>query len=471
VRIEVLSRFKSAAEQTAVLRDLKTGAIDIVVGTHRLLSRDVHWKVLGLLVVDEEHRFGVEHKERLKKLKSLVDVLTLSATPIPRTLQMALSDLRDLSLITTPPEGRRPIRTYVTKLDDKVVRDAIRRELARGGQVYYIRNRVRGLRERAEEVAALVPEARISVGHGQMSEAALEEVMLDFVEGRTDVLVCTTIVESGLDVPRANTIVVENAEQLGLAQLYHLRGRVGRAQERAFAYLLVPERGGMSEDAKRRIAALQRLTELGSGFALAMMDLEIRGAGEILGVEQSGEVAAVGYQMYVELLEQAIFELRGEARRPTVDPELTFDLPAFVSEEHVPETGQRLSLYKRLASAADVWEVQEIGGEIRDRFGPAPRPLENLLRLMELKTAARQIGALGVEGTRTHVTLHLSDGTKLAPEKVLALVTAPKSRYRVTPDMRLRYRVEEGRFADSIEAADHVIQELLALIDDETAAP
>lgn len=466
VNIEVLSRFRSAAEQRALIKRLKTGGVDIVVGTHRLLSKDVHFRDLGLLVIDEEHRFGVEHKERLKKLRTQIDVLTLSATPIPRTLQMALSDLRDLSLITTPPEGRRPVRTYVTQLEDKVIRDAINREIARGGQIYYVRNRVQGLRERADHIAALVPEAQVRMAHGQMSEGKLEEIMLEFVEGRIDVLVCTTIVESGLDVSRANTVMIERADQLGLAQLYHIRGRVGRAQERAFAYLLVPPMRQMSEDGKRRIAALQRLTELGSGFALATMDLEIRGAGELLGVEQSGQVAAVGYQMYVDLLDEAIHQMRGEPPRVEVDPELTFDMPSFIPEEHVPETGQRLSLYKRLASAEDEWEVQEIAAEVRDRFGPAPPPLEQLFRVMELKTAARRLGALGVEGTRKSVTIHLSDKTPLKPEKVLALVTAPKSPYRLTQDMRLRFKVAMGQFSDSIEAADHVIQQLLDLLDD-----
>ena len=465
VSIEVLSRFRSTAEQTAVLKGIKAGTVDIVVGTHRLLSKDVHFAHLGLVVIDEEHRFGVEHKERLKRLRTQIDVLTLSATPIPRTLQMALSDLRDLSLITTPPEGRRPVRTYVTRLDDKMIRDAISRELARGGQVFYVRNRVHGLRERADQIAGLVPEARVRMAHGQMSEGKLESIMVDFVEGRVDVLVCTTIVESGLDVPRANTVMIERADQLGLAQLYHIRGRVGRANERAFAYLLVPEPRAMTEDGRRRIAALQRLTELGSGFALATMDLEIRGAGELLGVEQSGQVAAVGYQMYVELLEEAIHELRGEPPRVDIDPELTFDLPVYIPEEHVPDTGQRLSLYQRFASAEDVYDVQEIAAEVRDRFGPLPRPLEDLVRVMELKTACRRLGALGVEGTRKQVTIHLSDKTRLKPEKVLGLVTAPKSPYRVTPDMRLHCRIAPGTASDSIDAAAGVVEELLTLME------
>jgi transcription-repair coupling factor (superfamily II helicase) len=298
-----------------------------------------------------------------------------------------------------------------------------------------------------------------------MSESKLEEIMLEFVEGRVDVLVCTTIIESGLDVPRANTVLVERADHLGLAQLYHIRGRVGRANERAFAYLLVPPVREMTEDGRRRIAALQRLTELGSGFALATMDLEIRGAGELLGMEQSGQVAAVGYQMYVELLEEAIHQLRGEPPRLDIDPELTFDMPAFIPEDHVPDTGQRLTTYKRLASAEDAYDVQEIAAEIRDRFGPLPLPLENLVRVMELKTACRRLGALGVEGTRKAVTIHLSDRTPLKPEKVLELVTKPKSPYRVTPDMRLRCTTKLGQHSDSIEAADAVVQELLGLLE------
>jgi transcription-repair coupling factor (superfamily II helicase) len=467
VGVEVLSRFRSPQDQARVLAGLKKGTVDIVIGTHRLLSKDVFFKALGLLVIDEEHRFGVEHKERLKKLRTQVDVLTLSATPIPRTLQMALSDMRDLSLMTTPPEGRVPVRTYVTQVGDAVIRDAIDRELARGGQVFYVRNRVAGLRERTDQVASLVPGARVRMAHGQMAEGKLEEIMLEFVEGRVDVLVCTTIIESGLDVPRANTVIIERADQLGLAQLYHIRGRVGRAQERAYAYLLVPPPREMTEDGRRRIAALQRLTELGSGFALATMDLEIRGAGELLGVEQSGEVAAVGYQMYVELLEEAIHQLRGDPPRVEIDPEISLDVSCFIPEDHVPDTGQRLTAYKRLASAEDEDEVREIAAELRDRFGPAPPPVENLLRAMELKTACRRLGALGVEGTRRQVTLHLSDSTRLKPEKVLALVTAPRSPYRVTPDMRLSRRLVPEQHTDSIEAASAVVRELLALVEPE----
>jgi transcription-repair coupling factor (superfamily II helicase) len=470
VGVEVLSRFRSPEDQTRVLAGLKTGSVDIVVGTHRLLSKDVFFKSLGLLVIDEEHRFGVEHKERLKKLRTQVDVLTLSATPIPRTLQMALSDMRDLSLITTPPEGRLPVRTYVTQVGDAVIRDAINRELARGGQVFYVHNRIAGLKERAEQVAALVPEARVRWAHGQMAEGKLEEIMLEFVEGRLDVLVCTTIIESGLDVSRANTVLIERADQLGLAQLYHIRGRVGRAQERAYAYLLVPPAREMTEDGRRRIAALQRLTELGSGFALATMDLEIRGAGELLGVEQSGEVAAVGYQMYVDLLEEAIHQLRGEPPRVDIDPELSLDVSCFIPEDHVPDTGQRLTAYKRLASAEDADEVREIAAELRDRFGPAPPPVENLVRAMELKTACRRLGALGLEATRKQVTVHLSDSTPLKPEKVLALVTAPKSPYRVTPDMRLSRKLAPEQHQDGIEAAQAVVKELLGLVEAESPA-
>jgi len=465
VNVEVISRFRTTAEQRQVARGLKMGTVDIVVGTHRLLSKDIFFKSLGLLVIDEEHRFGVEHKERLKRLRSQVDVLTLSATPIPRTLQMALSNLRDLSLITTPPEGRRPIRTYVCQLDDKVIRESIQRELARGGQVFYVRNRIQGLRERTEHLESLVPEARFAMGHGQISEGRLEEIMLQFVEGRIDVLVCTTIIESGLDVPRANTVIIERADQLGLAQLYHVRGRVGRAQERAYAYLLVPPGGAMTDDGKQRLAALQRLTELGSGFSLATMDLEIRGAGELLGVEQSGQVAAVGYQMYIELLEEAISELQGLPPKSDLDPDLNFDVTGFIPEDHVPDTGQRLALYQRLAGSEDALEVEEISAEVRDRFGPPPPPLENLFRMMSVKAMARRLGALGVEATRKTVTVHLSDRTPLDPQKVLGLVTAPSSPYRVTPDMRLRCRIREGTRSDSIEAAQAVVDELSELLD------
>jgi transcription-repair coupling factor (superfamily II helicase) len=319
-----------SARRSSGLRD---GSVDVVIGTHRLLSKDVHFRRLGLLVVDEEQRFGVTHKERIKALKANVDVLTLSATPIPRTLQMAVTGLCDMSIITTPPVDRRAIRTVVTRHDETVIKDAIVRELSRGGQVFYVYNRVEGLYERAARLAEIVPTARICVAHGQMSEANLEQAMIDFVEGSYDVLCATAIIESGLDIPRANTILIDRADMFGLSQLYQLRGRVGRAKERAYCYLIVPPANAMTDEARTRIEALERHSELGAGFQIASLDLELRGSGDLLGAEQSGQVASVGFELFCRMLDDAVHELKGEPVVHDVDPELSFDADALLPED------------------------------------------------------------------------------------------------------------------------------------------
>ena len=474
VTVRALSRFQSQGEQDETLRMLKEGKCDIVIGTHRLLSKDVHWKDLGLLVIDEEQRFGVAHKERMKQLRVDVDVLTLSATPIPRTLQMAVSGLRDLSLITTPPTDRRAVRTVVTRFDDQVIREAVQRELSRGGQVFYVYNRIEGIHEKAQRLQALIPEARIAVGHGQMTgkgkprgdidpeeshiSGALERVMFDFVEGRYDILVATAIVENGLDIPRANTILIDRADLFGLSQLYQLRGRVGRSKERAYCYLIVPPPNAMSDDARSRIEALERHTELGSGFQIASLDLELRGAGDLLGGEQSGNVASVGFELFCQMLEEAVHEMRGETVVHDVDPDLSFDVSALLPESYVAETGVRLSLYKRLASADDEAHVQDIAVEIEDRFGTPPPEARNLIKLMSLKTELRRLKVLGCEASSRSVTLHLRADTPLDPRKVTELVRKTKSPYRLTPDMRLTRRFEGGD--DGITNAETVLGDL-----------
>jgi transcription-repair coupling factor (superfamily II helicase) len=449
VTIRPMSRFQGKRDQDETLAMLKDGKCEIVIGTHRLLSKDIHFKSLGLLVVDEEQRFGVAHKERIKQLRTNVDVLTLTATPIPRTLQMAVSGLRDLSLITTPPLDRRAVRTIVTRWDDAVVREAITRELQRGGQAFYVYNRVEGLYERAARLQELVPQARIAVAHGQMTKAAkegeqgsLEKTMLDFVDGKYDILVATAIVESGLDIPRANTIVIDRADLFGLAQLYQLRGRVGRSKERAYCYLVVPPPNAMSDEARARIEALERHTELGSGFQIASLDLELRGAGDLLGAEQSGNVASVGFDLFCQMLEEAVHELRGEPVVHDVDPELSFDVAALLPEEYVSDVGVRLSLYKRLASAIDESHVGELGEEMENRFGPPPEEARRLVQLMTLKTELRRLKALGCEANARSVTLHLREDTPLDPTKILELVRAKNSPYRLTPDMRLTRRFD-----------------------------
>ncbi len=449
ISLRAMSRFQTSKELAETLALVKEGKVEIVVGTHRLLSKDLHFKDLGLLIVDEEQRFGVAHKERIKQMRAQVDVLTLTATPIPRTLQMAVSGLRDLSLITTPPVDRRAVRTVVTRFDEQVLKEAVGRELSRGGQVFYVYNRIEGIYEKAHKLQQLFPTARIAIGHGQMvkggkedGQNTLEKTMLDFVEGRYDILVATAIVESGLDIPRANTIIIDRADLFGLAQLYQLRGRVGRSKERAYCYLIVPPPNAMTDESRARIEALERHTELGSGFKIASLDLELRGAGDLLGGEQSGNVASVGFDLFVQMLDEAVHELRGDPVVHDVDPELSFDVTALIPEEYVGDTGVRLSLYKRLASAMDENHVSEIATEMEDRFGPPPEEARRLVQLMSLKTELRRLKVLGCEANARSVTLHLREDTPLDPKKILELVRAPRSPYRLTPDMRLTCRFD-----------------------------
>ncbi len=461
VVVRALSRFQSKADQTDTIRGLKRGTVDVVIGTHRILSKDVHFNNLGLLVVDEEQRFGVTHKERIKQLRASVDALTLTATPIPRTLQMAVGGLREMSLITTPPVDRRAIRTISSRFDDQLVQEAVRRELGRGGQVFYVYNRIEGLDERGARVQSLVPEARVAVAHGQMSEPALERTMLAFVAGQFDVLVSTAIIESGLDIPRANTMIVDRADLFGLAQLYQLRGRVGRSSERAYCYLLVPPPSQLSDEARGRLEALERHTELGAGFRIATLDLELRGAGELLGADQSGFAAAVGFDLFCQMLEEATQELRGLPVAAGVDPELGFDEEALIPEEYVDDVGVRLSLYKRLAAARDPAEVAETAVEMEDRFGPAPPEAQRLVEMMRLKTVLRRFRALGIEASARAVALHLRDDTPLDAHAITALVVADGSGYVLAPGGKLtrRFAPSEG-IRDGFMAADRMLTEL-----------
>ena len=463
--VRVLSRFQSKAEQSATVQGLKRGSVDVVIGTHRILSKDVHFKHLGLLVVDEEQRFGVAHKERIKQLRASVDALTLTATPIPRTLQMAVAGMRDLSLIRTPPADRRAIRTLSSRFDERLIRDAIERELGRGGQVFYVYNRVEGLEERGARVQALVPRARVAIAHGQMSEATLERTMLRFVSGDYDVLVCTAIIESGLDIPRANTMIVDRADLFGLAQLYQLRGRIGRSSERAYCYLLVPPPSQLSDDARSRLEALERHTELGAGLAIATLDLELRGAGELLGADQSGFAASVGFDLFCQMLEEATRELRGEPAVVDVDPELSFDEEALIPDDYVPEVAVRLSFYQRLARAHDEAEVADIAAEMEDRFGNAPPEAQRLVEMMRIKTELRRLRALGMEATARVVRLHLRDDTPLDPSAIGALVSDTSRRYRLTPDGKLtRHFAPDETPRSGFAAADRVLAELSACL-------
>lgn len=409
VRIEMMSRFRTQTQQGQTLLNLVNGTVDIVIGTHRLLQKDITFKNLGLLIIDEEQRFGVKHKEILKALRTDVDVLTLSATPIPRTLHMSLSGVRDLSTIDTPPEERIPIRTTITEYDEALIAGAIRRELDRGGQIFYVYNRVMGIEQKANRVRNLVPEARVAVGHGQMAERGLERVMIDFVSGEADVLVSTTIIENGIDMPNVNTIIIDRADRMGLAQLYQLRGRVGRGAMQAFAYLLTPKHHTFTPDAQKRLEAIAEANELGAGFRIAMRDLEIRGAGDLLGAKQHGHISVVGFDMYTRLLAQAVREIKGEAPamvigktaeaylNPLADGlQLNLPIPAYIPEEYLPEEKMRLRLYRRLAGVTTLEEIAEMSKEMKDRFGDLPEPVANLLYQLKLKIMAQDAGVKSI---------------------------------------------------------------------------
>ena len=437
VVIEALSRFKNHREQKEIIKRLGEGRVDMVIGTHRLLQKDVVFRDLGLVIVDEEHRFGVTHKEKLKQMRKLVDVITLTTTPIPRTLQMAVSGIRDLSLIQTPPEDRLSIRTFVVRYDDEVVKEAIEREFQRGGQVFFVHHRVQNIQAIANHLKQLVPDASLAVAHGQMREKDLEKVMLQFVRREYNLLVCTSIIESGLDIPAANTILINHAERFGLADLYQLRGRVGRGKHQAYAYLLIPGELSLSKDAMRRLWAIQELSELGSGFKLAIQDLEIRGAGNLLGPSQSGHIAAIGFELYTQLMEEAVRELKGEDVSEEVTPEIQFHLPAFIPEDYVEDAAERLSLYRRLSLSHSDEEAEGIREELADRFGRIPVEAENLLEVIKVKILLTRLAIAKFEVTPSQMVVTFHEKTKASPQKLVELLHRGKGRYRLTPESKL----------------------------------
>ncbi|MBI2015692.1 MAG: transcription-repair coupling factor, partial [Candidatus Rokubacteria bacterium] len=459
-RVELLSRFRSPKEQKAVVEGLRQGTVDVVVGTHRLLSRDVAFKNLGLLVVDEEHRFGVAHKERIKRLRASVDVLALTATPIPRTLYMALSGVRDMSVIETAPLDRLPVETFVRRWSRAVIQEALERELARGGQVFFVHNRIQSLPSMVRFVQELVPDARVIMAHGQMKERELEATMVRFVTGQADVLVSTAIVESGLDIPASNTIIVNRADRFGLAQLYQLRGRVGRERQQAYAYLLVPADGRVDEQAQRRLRALQDLTELGSGFKLALRDLEIRGAGNLLGAEQHGHIAAVGYDLYSKLLAEAVRELKGEPTAATVDPVISVAVEGFLPEDYVPEVNQRLAFYKRLAGAATDAEVAELAAELADRFGPPPLEAEQLLDTVRIRAAARALGVERIEAGGGRALVTFSPATPLDPGRLVSAIQKSRGRFTMKREFTVEAAIARGEWPAVRDALLGLLAEL-----------
>lgn len=439
IKVEVLSRFQSRGEQRRVVAAIAAGTVDIAIGTHRLLQKDVTFKRLGLIIVDEEHRFGVKHKEQLKRLRASVDTLTLTATPIPRTLHMSLAGLRDMSVMETPPDARLPIVTEIRPYEEDVVREAIRRELDRGGQVYVVHNRIETIERAARRIRNLVPEATVGVAHGQMPEERLEQVMLDFLGGRFNVLVCTTIVEIGLDIPRVNTILVEDAQLMGLSQLYQLRGRVGRSDRQAFCYLLYPKGAGLTEEAHQRLQAMQEFVELGSGFKLAMRDLEIRGAGNLLGPEQHGHLAAVGFELYSRLLDEAIRELRGQIVEEA--PEATIDLgaDAYLPDSYVPDEGQRMAVYRKMAAAQTEEDAEDVAAEVTDRYGAPPAPAANLLTIIRLRALARRAGVAALTREQDRITIKPAAGWSLTRDEEASLLAQFQGRLTTTgPLLRLR---------------------------------
>ncbi len=432
VKVGVLSRLQSVKDQRATVRDVAEGALDILIGTHRLLQKDVQFRNLGLVVIDEEQWFGVRHKERLKQLRAQVDVLTLTATPIPRTLQMAMSGLRDLSVIETPPADRLAIRTQVVRFGKGIIREAIVREQARGGQVFFVHNRVQHIERLGAWLRELVPEAKIVIAHGQMDSRLLESVMLHFHRREADILLSTSIIESGLDIPNANTILVDRADTFGLAQLYQLRGRVGRGSHQAYAYLLVAEDQTLTAEARMRIQAIQEFTALGSGFRIAAVDLEIRGGGNLLGKEQSGHIAAIGFELYMQMLEQAVRDLKGEAVVEETEPTLQLQVSAYIPDEYVSDAGQRLTLYKRFYSCARTGDLAHLHGELLDRYGPVPEPVERLLEVMELRLLAKALHITDIQVRPEAVSFSFDKGRAPAPAAVHALMDQYHARLRFT---------------------------------------
>ena len=433
VEIGVLSRFNSKEANDEIVEKLRGGEVDILVGTHRMLSKDVSFKRLGMLVIDEEHRFGVKAKEKIKRLRREVDVLTMTATPIPRTLQLALTNVRDLSLIETPPVDRLAIRTYVARHDEGLIKQSIEREIARGGQVFFVHNRVASIDRVARQLKELVPKARVAVAHGQMNEGELEKCMVAFLAHEYDVLLCTSIIESGIDIPNANTIIVDRADRFGLAQLYQIRGRVGRSDRRAFAYLLVPGEHIITEDARRRLSVLQELDELGSGFRVAAHDMEIRGAGNLLGQQQSGHVAAVGFELFMQMMEEAANELRGRPNPPRIEPEIELGAEAYIPAEYIPDAGERLLLYKRLANVVPGTEMTALLEEMEDRFGSRPPEVEDYAAIMGLRARLQSLGIESLKAAGATVSLRFHPEAPIESQKLIELATGNPNTFRLRP--------------------------------------
>jgi transcription-repair coupling factor (superfamily II helicase) len=459
VTIEMISRFRTARQQKEILQKVEAGKVDILIGTHRLLSKDVKFPDLGLLIVDEEQRFGVRHKERLKQMRKEVDVLTMSATPIPRTLHMSLVGLRDMSVIETPPKDRIAIQTVVASWDEKLVKSAIEQELDRDGQVYFVHNRVDTIWEIAAKLQEFVPRARILVGHGQMSEGELEKVMLKFMHHEADILVATTIIENGLDIPLCNTILINRAERLGLSELYQLRGRVGRSNRRAYAYLLLPPEIELTPIARRRLAALKEFSDLGAGFKIAALDLELRGAGNLLGGEQSGHIEAIGFELYTQMLDRAVREMKGEASADEPETQLNLGMNIRIPVEYISEENQRLRMYKRIAGVETESQLNDVGAELQDRYGEPPPAVRNLLDYASLKLLAVQVGAVAIERKRDLVTIKFRENAAIDPEKLARFVSTHRGA-QFTPDGTLKFALMMHQPTEVLEHLQGLLQGL-----------
>lgn len=463
VQVEVLSRFKSAKEQKAVLENIENGRADIVIGTHKLLQKELSFKDIGLLIIDEEHRFGVQQKEKLKSLRSEIDILTMTATPIPRTLNMAMSGIRDLSIIATPPAKRLSVKTFVRPQNNAIIKEAVLREIMRGGQVYFLHNEVSTIENTAEDLRILVPEARIGVAHGQMPERQLEQLMSDFYHKRFNVLVCSTIIETGIDIPSANTIIIERADKFGLAQLHQLRGRVGRSHHQAYAYLMTPEGKKLTPDAEKRLEAISMAEDLGAGFTLATHDMEIRGAGELLGEGQSGQMEQVGYSLYMEMLEKAVQAIK-QGKTPDLDKplqrgiEVNLRIPALIPEDYLPEVHSRLVMYKRIANAKDDRDLKELQVEMIDRFGLLPEPAKHLFSQTALKLRAESLGIIRIDCGPESGAIEFAPETKVEPLAIVKMIQSAPNRYRLEGANKLR-------FTDLMNQAERRFSVIDALLD------
>ena len=469
VRVEELSRFKTNKEQNDIIAATESGNVDILISTHKLLHADIDFSRLGLMIIDEEHRFGVRQKEKIKSLRSAVDILTMTATPIPRTLNMSMHSIRDLSIIATPPAKRLSVKTFVRKQESRVTREAILREILRGGQVYFLHNDVKSIRRTADELAELVPEARIEIAHGQMRERQLEQVMSDFYHQRFNVLVCTTIIETGIDVPSANTILIERADKFGLAQLHQLRGRVGRSHHQAYAYLMTPQDKKLTADALKRLEAISAADHLGSGFTLATNDLEIRGAGELLGEEQSGHIQTIGFTLYLEMLERAVSAIRKGAA-PDLDVtldqgiEVNMHLPALIPDDYLPDVNMRLTLYKRLSNCQTEEQLHELQVEMIDRFGLLPEPVKTLFQLAEIRQLGEQLGLKKIEAGPSSGRLQFTANTAVEPITIVTMVQQNPSTFRLQNNDQLSFTVPMDTAEQRFSAVNNILQQLLSAL-------